>query len=47
MDETPVTVMVRHYHHSNHGLDPMEECEELGCRLQTGRIPSREDNRHH
>lgn len=37
--ESIVKTKVRMYHHSNHSLEPMEDCSSLGCRVMTGRVP--------
>jgi hypothetical protein len=43
MVDSPTGILIRHYHHAHHNLEPMEECEELGCRIHTGWFPKRDD----
>lgn len=38
-DESQVSKIIRMNHHSEHNLNPMEECENRDCRLHTGRTP--------
>lgn len=40
-NESKVSQLIRMHHHANHNWEPMEECDELGCRVHTGRIPER------
>lgn len=40
-NESKVSQLIRMNHHANHNLEPMEECDDLGCRIHTGRIPKR------
>lgn len=40
-NESEVSKKIRMHHHAHHNLEPMEECDDRGCMIHTGRFPKR------